>query len=265
MHVLDDGPLYSIVTVCLNDKDGLMRTRESLLAQTDSDYEWIVIDGASTDGTREFLQGLPGAECRWISESDKGLYDAMNKGIEMAKGQYLLFLNSGDELASSDVLGVVRSMLSKERLPDFIYGDSLERIRGDLVRKPARHHDYVWYGMFTHHQAMFYRRKFLGTTRYRAGEYPIAADYALTSEVLLKGPSVMKLSIPICVFEGGGITSRFSSHMRGVREQWRVGRRIFGRGVFWCSQVAALHLIKHASLRLMPGVHRYLRNRIMNG
>ena len=254
-----ESPLFSIVTVCLNDKEGLVRTQRSIHAQTNSDYEWIVIDGASRDGTKELLEQLPAEECRWISETDKGLYDAMNKGIEMARGEYLLFLNSGDEFASHDVLKGVSEFALCQNMPDFIYGDSLERSQGDsLIYKAARSHKYVWYGMFTHHQSMFYRKKSLANIRYRC-DFPIAADYALTSEFLSTEPVMARVSYPICIFEGGGITSSSGNHWRGIREQWRVGRLILRRPVIQCLQTATLHISKHIFLRVFPGLHRRLR------
>lgn len=252
-------PLFSIVTVCLNDKEGLIRTRQSIRSQTTSDYEWIVIDGASVDGTKEFLEQLPADECHWISEPDKGLYDAMNKGIDKATGRYLLFLNSGDEFASPDVLHDITMGLPVDSRPNFIYGDSLERVHGgELAYKPARHYKHIWYGMFTHHQAMFYDKKALGNIRYRS-DYPIAADYALTSEFLSKSISIAQISFPVCVFEGGGITASSVNHWRGIKEQWRVGRNILGRSVFLCMQTAMLHISKHIFIRVFPALHRRIR------
>lgn len=263
MSTFEAHPLFSIVTVCLNDKEGLIRTQQSIFSQTNSNYEWIVIDGVSRDGTKEFLEQLSGEECQWISEPDKGLYDAMNKGVEKAAGRYLLFLNSGDEFASPSVLQEVFNMMPRECLPDFIYGDSLERRRdGELIYKSARHHKYIWYGMFTHHQSMFYARNALGAIRYRS-DYPIAADYALTSEMLSRQLAVplniVRVSSPICIFEGGGITSSSINHFRGMKEQWRVGRNILKRSVFQCTQTAILHISKHIFLRVFPILHQRLR------
>jgi len=86
----------SIITVAYNNKDGLIRTRDSILPLPDN-CEWIIIDAASTDGTKEILNDLPKQNnIRWISEPDKGLFDGMNKGVDLAKGKYLNFMNSGD-------------------------------------------------------------------------------------------------------------------------------------------------------------------------
>ncbi len=86
----------SIITVNLNNKDGLQKTIDSVISQTFKDFEWIVIDGGSTDGSKELIEKYSDYISYWVSEPDKGIYNAMNKGIKVAKGDYLEFLNSGD-------------------------------------------------------------------------------------------------------------------------------------------------------------------------
>ena len=110
----------SVITVCYNNLTGLRLTRESVVSQTLRDFEWIVIDGKSDDGTPEYLAGLdPQPDC-WISEEDDGVYDAMNKGLARASGEFVLFLNSGD--AFSGPKSLERLMLP-ELQADIIYGD----------------------------------------------------------------------------------------------------------------------------------------------
>lgn len=88
----------SIITVNLNNRDGLQKTIDSVVSQTFRDFEWIVIDGGSTDGSKELIEQYAEHFAYWVSEPDKGVYNAMNKGIKVAKGDYLQFLNSGDWL-----------------------------------------------------------------------------------------------------------------------------------------------------------------------
>lgn len=97
----------SIITINLNNRNGLQKTMESVFAQTFKDFEYIVIDGGSTDGSRELIEMYSDHFSYWVSEPDSGVYNAMNKGIREAKGDYLLFLNSGDFLVEKDVLGKV--------------------------------------------------------------------------------------------------------------------------------------------------------------
>lgn len=90
----------SIITVNLNNRDGLKRPIDSVVSQTFTNYEWIVIDGGSTDGSRELIEQYSNHFAYWCNEPDKGIYNAMNKGIAHAKGEWLQFLNSGDVLYS---------------------------------------------------------------------------------------------------------------------------------------------------------------------
>ena len=94
----------SIITVNYNNKAGLQKTIDSVVAQTWRDFEWIIIDGGSTDGSKELIEQYQQHFAFWCSEPDKGVYNAMNKGIDKAQGVYLLFLNSGDVLYDEHVL-----------------------------------------------------------------------------------------------------------------------------------------------------------------
>lgn len=110
----------SIITVNLNNREGLQKTIDSVICQTFKDFEWIVIDGGSTDGSKELIEQYADHFTYWVSEPDKGIYNAMNKGIKMAKGEYMQFLNSGDFLRSSTILYDVFSIMPKA---DIIYGN----------------------------------------------------------------------------------------------------------------------------------------------
>lgn len=205
---------FSIITVTRNNLDGLKNTAESLQWQTCRDFEWIVIDGASTDGTPPYLDKT---DARWISEPDKGIYDAMNKGIDRARGDYVLFLNAGDTLAVPDVLEKIDVMIEDE---DFIYGDSIE---GDHI-KPARPHTQILTGLITHHQAILYRRARLGALRYDQ-RFKIAGDYRLTLEFLrLPGIRALYCPFPVCIFEQGGVSQ--VQFRRGRIEQFIIRREL---------------------------------------
>jgi len=114
----------SIITINFNNRNGLLKTIETVIAQTFKEVEYIIIDGGSTDGSVDVIQQYQDKINYWISEKDDGVYDAMNKGIQKATGKYLYFLNSGDCLASEDVLEKVNARM-KEDDYDFIYGNAL--------------------------------------------------------------------------------------------------------------------------------------------
>lgn len=110
----------SIITVNLNNRDGLQKTIDSVICQTFKDYEWIVIDGGSSDGSKELIEQYFNHLAYWVSEPDSGIYCAMNKGIKVATGDYLLFLNSGDWLYENTTL---ERCFSYDFKADIVYGD----------------------------------------------------------------------------------------------------------------------------------------------
>ncbi len=116
-------PLISIITVNINDFNGLVRTMTSVFEQTYKEHEYIVIDGGSTDGSKEYIESHNDKIDFWISEQDSGIYNAMNKGIKAATGEYLLFLNSGDWLYENIVLDKVIGKLSG---CDVLYGNMVK-------------------------------------------------------------------------------------------------------------------------------------------
>lgn len=125
----------SIITINYNNKAGLEKTIESVMSQTWRDFEWIIIDGGSTDGTKEVIEELaknPDANIScWCSEPDKGIYNAMNKGIAKANGEYLNFMNSGDCYASSTTLSEVFSPKPQE---DIVVGKAIRQDNGEEMQ-----------------------------------------------------------------------------------------------------------------------------------
>ncbi len=116
----------SIITVNLNNCDGLRKTVESVLAQSWREFEYLIIDGESTDGSAEYLASVAKDLTWWVSEKDRGIYEAMNKGIERANGEYLLFLNSGDFLANREILEKIHNEFQDT---DIVYGDLILQLK----------------------------------------------------------------------------------------------------------------------------------------
>ena len=216
------NPLFSIITVTLDNLNGLKKTHQSIELQSFDNYEWIVIDGESQDGTVNFLETI---KANYISEKDNGIYDAMNKGIARANGQYLIFMNAGDALESKNTLNEIAERL-KDQSYDFLYGDSAEKVGEQIYFKRARLHYKITEGMFTHHQAMIYSKKMLDDICYYTN-YKIAADYDLTWNVLNKSTDILYLPFPICLFESGGVSQK--QVMTGRKEQFKIRQ---SHGVF---------------------------------
>ncbi len=206
-------PFLSIVTVAKDNLNGLSRTHSSIQGQTCQDLEWIVIDGDSGTQTTDFMSQN---SKNWISEPDAGIYDAMNKGIERAKGEYVLFLNAGDLFKDNTVLEQIKAKAAKK--PAFIFGDSCEL----GAYKPAREPQ-IEFGMFTHHQAMLYRRDKIGALRYDL-KYSISSDYDFTSRFLENTPDKLYVPMAICDFEPGGISQQQAS--KGRKEQYEIRKEL---------------------------------------
>jgi putative colanic acid biosynthesis glycosyltransferase len=244
------SPLFSLVTVTLHNLDGLRKTHESLKIQDFKDFEWIVVDGGSTDGTLEYLQSTGAI---WASEKDAGIYDAMNKGLRRARGQYVWFLNAGDRLTNADTLGHVQA--EAVRGADFIYGDSLETYGagGEVFYKTARLHSQINRGMFTHHQAMIYRRNIMANISY-SQLYNIAGDYDFTARFLQLAKNVVYVPRPLCVFEAGGVSQQKA--YEGRREQFIIRQNL---GMVSEAENVRLFLMQSLAWhvrRVLPGLYR---------
>lgn len=177
---MDNRPLISIITITYNASETLPLTMESIAAQTFKDFEHIIVDGASADDTIMIGRRMGTPNLRIISEHDNGLYDAMNKGIKLARGRYILFLNSGDKFHDEDTLQVYAEAIESKD-PDIIYGDTdIVDIEGNRIG--PRHlsapeiltFDSFSNGMLICHQAFMVKRDIapLYDTDYR-----FSADY----------------------------------------------------------------------------------------
>ena len=243
------SPLFSLVTVTKDNPEGLQSTQKSVQQQTQQNFEWIVIDGGKGQ--------KPDRADIYINEPDGGIYDAMNKGIERSKGDYLLFLNAGDILAEVGTLEIIAAAISMAQTPpDFIYGDALEGTSDHSHYKKARTHNMAALGMFTHHQAMLYKREALVDLRYSLN-YKIAGDYEFTLRFLAKAQHILYLPHPLCLFEPGGVSQQNAA--RGRKEQFKIRRNL---GISNMGENAAVYLVQMISWnfrRLFPALYWHLR------
>ncbi len=165
---------FSIITVCFNAGEELKKTAESVLTQSYPDLELIIQDGGSTDGS---VEQLPEDErVSVVSKKDNGIYDAMNRALQRAKGKYLLFLNCGDYLYDKDVL--LKTAREAALHPaDILYGDLYRRIQDSTDIAPERITDFVCYRNVPCHQVCFYHKRLFAERGYDWGRYPVRADY----------------------------------------------------------------------------------------
>ncbi len=197
---------FSVVTACYNNIDELKKTLKSLEQQTYKNFESIVVDGGSKDGTAEFLKTAK-VVTKYVSEPDKGVYNAMNKSIDMASGDYVIFMNSGDTFFSPDVLAEVADVTEQYPESEFVYGDALLILADG--RKVLREYDNpLCKGKNICHQSIFYKKSlFEKYGRYDEG-YKVVADYDLNLRLLLQHKVIpYHIRLPICVFEYGGLSN----------------------------------------------------------
>ena len=194
----------SIITINFNNRDGLKKTINSVISQTFKDFEWIVIDGGSTDGSRELIEQYAEHIAYWVSEPDKGVYQAMNKGVARANGDYLSFMNSGDVYADEKVL---LNVFGAAPCQDLLYGDWILQYDDGQVRveePKALTLERLFFWSICH-QAMFVKTTLLKQKGYDES-YRIIADWKRWLEAVLEGCSVLYLPELICVFDCAGMS-----------------------------------------------------------
>jgi putative colanic acid biosynthesis glycosyltransferase len=246
-----DNPLFSVVTVCYNDRSNLEKTASSVLGQSFDGFEWIVVDGNSSDGSQDVLERIADDRLSWSSEDDRGLFDAMNKGMNRAKGRYFIFMNSGDTFFDSCTLNTVaRAIADSPVEPAFIYGDSIDcSDNGNAYYRRAKSHLLHWRGQFAQHQAMFFRNTSL---RYDLA-YRVTADYAFIGEFLksVKTPAeAIRLNAPVCRFLLGGINEK--KRFKALSEDFVIRRRVFGMSLWSSGLLYGLHFSHTLVKRLFP-------------
>lgn len=250
----------SIVTVCLNDLQGLRSTYESIKLQFQLPQQWIVADGGSTDGTCEWLRSIehwPLLE--WSSAVDGGIYQGMNRGLARADGEYVLFLNSGDVLSDPNALESVHGALAlADFRPTLLFGDCFE-VGPDGVGqlRRARPPWWVWLGMPTTHQAMYFRVDALDAgfdTRYR-----LSGDYAAIAYLYMarRGADFLLLPRPLCRFHLGGRSDQMRRAF--LRENMEIRQRILGMSRIPAIALHAAHHVQGWIKKYTPALHRAMR------
>ena len=220
-------PKISVITVVYNGEKHIGRTIESVLHQSYSSMEYIIVDGQSTDGTLEVIQSYPD-RIRVISEPDQGLYDAMNKGLEMATGDYVWFLNSGDQIYGADT--VERMVKGMEGNPDIIYGGTMiidedQNEVGDRRLKPPD--PLTWksfrQGMVVCHQSLLVKREV--APKYNL-EYRLSADIDWAIRAAKKAVEIHNSRLVLSRFLEGGLTDH--NIRAGLKERFRIMSKYYG-------------------------------------
>lgn len=220
-------PKLSVITIVYNNVKDIERTMLSVLNQTYTNIEYIVIDGASKDGTKEVIEKYRSRISRFVSEPDKGIYDAMNKGLSAATGDYVLFMNSGDEIYAPVTVAEVFQCGGNA---DIYYGET-EMYDENWQSLGQRRHTapavFNWksfrYGMNISHQAIYIRRSL--TAPYDL-QYKYSADIDWIIRAAKKASSIVNTHSYVAKYLVGGISKK--KHMASLKERFRIFSKYYG-------------------------------------
>ena len=231
-------PKFSIITITFNAAPVIKPTLQSVLAQSYKNYEYILVDGASKDDTVAVAKASGIDFAHIVSEPDKGLYDAMKKGIRLAKRDYLCFLNAGDAFHSADTLEkIVAAISHEEQLPDVLYGETAEVnekrefVRMRRLQAPTR---LTWksfkQGMLVCHQAFYARRDI--APEYNL-EYRLSADVDWCIKVMKRAKKMVNVELTVVDYLQNGLS--LQNHRASLIERFKV----------MCSHYGVLSTVVH--------------------
>ncbi|WP_412560339.1 glycosyltransferase family 2 protein [Winogradskyella sp. MIT101101] len=220
----------SIITITYNNAEGLKQTMESVAAQTWGDFEHIVVDGNSTDNSVAIIKSFDYKNLIWVSESDSGIYNAMNKGINRASGKYVLFLNSGDYLENEKVLTNVLKYLS----------DNFSVLSGHMIfnedsgKRLREHPNKMTFsylvGNAISHPSTFIKRELFVKYGFYDEEFKVVSDWAFFLKVLgIHNESYLKIPLIISVFDTKGVSSNIDNLDKVYKEREKVLASYFPR------------------------------------
>lgn len=200
------NPLISVITVSFNSAQTIAKTLDSLKEQTCRDFESIVIDGNSTDGTQDIVQSFDDLVRQFVSEPDKGIYDAMNKGIDLATGRYISFLNSDDRYPNH----TIQTILDINSDRDILYGNMIKerKLNGKIyTRKVKPDLSSMEQTMSVFHPSIFVRRELFNQLGKFSLKYSLAADYHWVLKAYLQGIRFEYIDSPLAIFSVGGVSN----------------------------------------------------------
>jgi glycosyltransferase involved in cell wall biosynthesis len=220
-------PILSVVTVVYNNVNDIERTLLSVIGQNYPDIEYIVIDGSSTDGTLTIIENHKQHITKLVSEPDTGIYDAMNKGLAMATGDYIIFMNSGDEFYSPET---VVNVFATADDADIYYGET-EMIAADGTSLGQRRHkapaNFTWksfkYGMSVSHQAIYIKRSLAEPYNL---QYKLSADIDWILRAAKKAKKIINVNQYVAKYKVGGMSKL--KHRQSLAERFAIMKHHYG-------------------------------------
>ncbi|MEJ5994162.1 glycosyltransferase family 2 protein [Pedobacter sp. Du54] len=221
------NPKLSVITIVYNNATAIERTMLSVLNQTYGNIEYIVIDGASIDGTKEIIQKYGDCLAQFISEPDKGIYDAMNKGLALATGDYVLFMNSGDEIYAPET---VAEVFASAPSGDIYYGetemfDENWKSLGQRRHRAPEHFDWHSFklGMNVSHQAIYIKRSLTEPFNLT---YKYSSDIDWIIKAAKKSSNIVNTHLYVAKYLVGGISKK--KHLASLKERFKILSHYYG-------------------------------------
>jgi glycosyltransferase involved in cell wall biosynthesis len=221
----------SVITVTYNAEHTLERTLKSVRKQTYPAIEHIIVDGNSNDGTVALIHRYENERLKWISEPDKGLYDAMNKGIKMATGDYLCFLNAGDTFYDTDTVQKIFASSDEGHSPDILYGETAivdDNGRFLHMRRLQAPKNLTWksfkHGMVVCHQAFIVKRELVEPYDL---SYRFSADFDWCIRMMKKAKNIYNTDLILVDYLNTGMTT--ANRKASLRERYRIMEKHYGK------------------------------------
>lgn len=212
-------PIVSVITVVFNDKAGIERLIKNIAQQSYRNIEYIVVDGGSTDGTLDIIRRHEDLIDHWTSEKDKGIYDAMNKGVSLATGEWVNFMNAGDSFyAPTTVAEIMESMPPSV---DLVYGHTYYNEDGRMRLIETYSIDTLWKSMICSHQSIFARRCLLTARPFNLA-YKISSDFDFIYYSYTKGAKFHDTKKIVAVHSVDGVSEQ--RIIRRMLERWKIVR-----------------------------------------
>ncbi len=216
----------SIITINYNNALALEKTIRSVIKQIDKSFEYIIVDGGSTDASNYIISKYAEKVSYWVSEKDNGIYDAINKGIIKASGEYLMFLNSGDCLSDDNITSLSMEYITKYPETDIFYGDILGLINHSkstwLHQHPVELTLSFLKNQNINHQASFTKSTIFKEFGLYPENYKLAGDHWLFLKCFIAGKMFRHINYPLVVFDYGGVsTSNRALYQNEMKAMWK--------------------------------------------
>lgn len=224
----------SIITINYNNAQGLEKTLNSVLFQTDTQFEHVIVDGDSTDNAVEIIKQYEkdatarGIKVTWVSEKDKGIYNAMNKGIKMATGEYIQILNSGDCLAANSVVADMFNALKEKEYPEILYGNMLKTVDWKTYQRDncGANSEYTpnsflyFYNGTLNHDCAYIKRSLFDQFGYYNENMKICSDWEWYVRAIVLGTvSPVYVNIDVTIFDMNGVSESAGKNKHIIKQE----------------------------------------------